>query len=57
MSPATPFELYLHEHDDRSWHRTADLLDAETHLVDRAAARVCLSFFPMALSGLPPRAT
>ena len=56
-SPTTSLELYLHERDDRSWRRIADLLDAEMHLVDRTAARVCLSFFPIALSGLPPRAT
>jgi hypothetical protein len=52
MSPSTSLELYLHEHDDRSWRRTADLLDAETHFVDRAAARISLSFVPIALSGL-----
>ena len=46
---------YLHEHDDRSWHRTADLLEAETHLVDRAAARDCYACHRQAARAPPTR--
>jgi hypothetical protein len=30
---------YLGQRDDHAWHRTAGLLEAETHEVDRAAVR------------------
>jgi ferredoxin len=52
--PASPnaLEHYLARHDDHAWHRTAGLLDAETHEVDRTAVRIWLSFFPIALKRL-----
>src|SRR4051812_7986308 len=46
----TALEHYLHQHDDAAWHRTAGLLEAETHAVDRTAVRIWLSFFPIALA-------
>jgi ferredoxin len=51
-SSLTDLEHYLAQHDDHAWHRTAGLLEAETHQVDRTAVRIWLSFFPIALSSL-----
>ena len=36
-SSLTDLEHDLAQHDDQDWHRTAGLLGAETHEVDRAA--------------------
>ena len=36
-SSLTDLEHYLAQHDDHAWHRTAGLLEAETHEVDRTA--------------------
>jgi len=46
----TALEHYLRQHEDAAWHRTAGLLEAETHAVDRTAVRIWLSFFPIALA-------
>jgi len=51
-SPRSALELYLDPHDDHAWQRTGGLLEAETHEVDRAAVRIWLSFFPIALARL-----
>jgi len=49
-SSRTALEDYLDQHDDHAWHRTAGLLEAETHEVDRTAVRIWLSFFPLVLA-------
>ena len=51
-SSRSALEHYLDQHDDHAWQRTAGLLEAETHEVDRAAVRIWLSFFPIALARL-----
>ena len=51
-SSETALEHYLDQHDDHAWRRTAGLLEAETHEVDRTALRIWLSFFPLALARL-----
>jgi hypothetical protein len=39
LSSRTALEDYLDQHDDHAWHPAAGLLEAETHDVDRTAAR------------------
>ena len=48
----TALQQYLDQHDDHAWHRTAGLLEAETHEIDRTALRIWLSFFPITLARL-----
>lgn len=45
----SPFEIFLHGHDDLTWSRAiADLLPA-IHEVDRTATLIWFKFFPLAL--------
>jgi hypothetical protein len=42
-TPSTPLEALPGLHDDTAWRRAAAEREAETHVVNRAAAPICLA--------------
>jgi ferredoxin len=49
------FLAYLAQHDDERWLRVVDRIAASIHPVDRAAVRIWLHFYPLALDRLMAR--
>ncbi len=45
----TPFEAFLHEHDDAAWEKAVAELLPSIHEVDRAATQIWFRFFPVRL--------
>lgn len=49
------FLAFLAQHDDAAWLRAVDRLEGAIHPVDRAATRIWLHFFPLALERVMAR--
>ena len=45
----TPFEQFLHRHDEEAWSATLTALLRSIHEVDRNAAQIWFSFYPLSL--------
>ncbi len=45
----TPFETFLHEHDETAWAKTLAELLPSIHEVDRTATKIWFHFYPLAL--------
>lgn len=45
----TPFETYLHQHDEEAWAGTLTTLLRSIHEVDKNAAQIWFSFYPLSL--------
>ncbi|MDX6612341.1 MAG: hypothetical protein QOD75_1527 [Blastocatellia bacterium] len=46
---ATPFENFLHQHDEESWAATLTTLLRSIHEVDKTATQIWFAFYPLSL--------
>jgi len=49
MNTETPFEDFLHQHDEEAWSATLATLLRSIHEVDRNAAQIWFAFYPLPL--------
>lgn len=49
MNTQTPFETYLHGHDEEAWNAAVATLLRSIHEVDRNATQIWFSFYPLSL--------